>query len=302
MLDATFFNKNANLYLLSKLRFRDFFRNGAFLDYESLNNIFGIQLTQGVYFRLRSSLLWTLKSKTSVVAGKSSDIVTFFGSFKKGSKKWRKILQQSLLDEIRVLELTSVRTFLSVSLLDGAEQDEKIIKKAISFWNYSFLPNHFREFLYKFYYNKLGINTRTSHFGGDSRLCTFCTLRGGLSNDETFAHLFFDCPTVKLVHRQIDSTLLNLEYDANYNCRIRWMGLCLPTKNNIFLQLFHLGIQYFIWQAKLRVSLPSVDFIVNETVHILDMAVEKNFDMHFGKSNLNNTLSRHWNFLRTRRW
>ena len=59
-------------------------------------------------------------------------------------------------------------------------------------------------FLFKFFNNILGINTRLSHFvPNHSRGCTFCTLNGTIPiPDETFLHIFFECGTVKEVIKE----------------------------------------------------------------------------------------------------
>ena len=40
-----------------------FFMNGIFKDYEHLNDVLGLNLSQGVYFRLRSALLHYISGK-----------------------------------------------------------------------------------------------------------------------------------------------------------------------------------------------------------------------------------------------
>ena len=63
MLDCAFFGKTTNKYVLSRLRFCDFFMHGIFKDYEHLNDVLGLNLSQGVYFRLRSALLLYIREK-----------------------------------------------------------------------------------------------------------------------------------------------------------------------------------------------------------------------------------------------
>ncbi len=71
-------------------------------------------------------------------------------------------------------------------------------------WNNSGFTNRQKMFLFKFYNNTLGINTRTSHFAQNgTRHCFFCSKkRLPEQNDETFTHLFFTCSTVQDWHEQ----------------------------------------------------------------------------------------------------
>ncbi len=68
-----------------------------------------------------------------------------------------------------------------------------LIFSVISLWNSQGLTNRSKVFLFKFFNNILGINTRLSHFvPNHSRGCTFCSLNGILPvPDETFMHIFF---------------------------------------------------------------------------------------------------------------
>ena len=300
MLDCAFFGKTTNKYVLSRLRFCDFFMNGIFKDYENLNDVLGLNLSQGVYFRLRSALLHYIRGKKIKDKPVHVGITEFFGTFKKGSKNCRKILGFKKYDSVKILEVTSVNSFFIAAKVPPC--DDLTARNAFSLWNCSFLPNRFREFLYKFFFNKLGLNVRTVHFGGLSRMCSFCAITLLSTHDETFEHLFFACPTVSSIHREIENTLLGGNYLGNQQNRSFWMGLQPATPDNKFLRLFYLGIQYFIWEAKLKKTVPSANFLVGETVQILDTASERNFDLHYAKSILNNTLSRNWELLRARRW
>ena len=73
-------------------------------------------------------------------------------------------------------------------------------------------------------------------------------------------------------------------------------------KENLFLRLFFLTIQYFIWGAKLGKFIPPADFVVGETVYLLDNACSLNNELDACRTTLNCVLSRHWNNLRARRW
>ena len=159
-----------------------------------------------------------------------------------------------------------------------------------------------REFIFKFYNNKLGLNTRTSHFGGDTRDCTFCSLLGDSGIDESFVHLFFEFRIVDHFHSSIDSTLFNFLNESTIDRKRRWFGCINMERENMFLRLFFLTVQFFIWGAKLSKFIPTADFLVGETVILLDNACQLSLELEQCRTSLNNVLSRHWNTLRARRW
>jgi|LakMenEpi03Aug12_release.lakeMendotaPanAssembly.Ray.scaffolds.fasta_scaffold1256798_2 hypothetical protein len=71
-------------------------------------------------------------------------------------------------------------------------------------------------FAFKFFNNILGINTRTFHFATNPvRHCQFCSM-GNIVDpaDETFLHLFLNCPTVRAWHDEFIRRYFN---DINLN-------------------------------------------------------------------------------------
>ena len=159
--------------------------------------------------------------------------------------------------------------------------------------------NNFREFLLKFTNNQLGLNTRTSHFGGMSRGCTFCSLNAlDTVPDETFFHLFFLCPSTRTVQDEIENTVLKISQDDNLNKKkLRWFGLCETEPTNNFSLVVYLYIQYLIWTSKLRVALPDPDFIVGETIFALEKICKINVQFLFDKNNYICPLTRYWDVL-----
>jgi len=119
-------------------------------------------------------------------------------SFKKGSQGFRKIIGRNYSMATNVLTIPSVLKFKNFVGILAVE--ERNLKAMLGFWNFTGQSNLMREFLYKFFYNQLGLNTRVSHFVANfPRHCTLCSAARVLAPipDETFTHLFFDCPTVR---------------------------------------------------------------------------------------------------------
>ena len=71
-----------------------------------------------------------------------------------------------------------------------------------------------------------------------------------------------------------------------------------------FLKTLFLTVQYFIWCAKLSNFIPTVDFILGETVLLLDNACSLNANLENCRIISNCPLSRHWRNIRAlaRRW
>ena len=301
LLDKTLFSKCVNLFALVKLRFEDCFVRGELKSMFALNNEYGLNFTQADYFKLCSGLFYKRKTKKNV-EGVAMSMGDFLLSFKKGSKSCRKILEKACKKNIDLQELQIIKTFSSI--LNISRPTEQTISKFLHLWNLSFIPNRLREFIFKFYNNKLGLNTRTAHFGGGTRLCTFCTILGMEDTDESFVHLFFECEAVATIHDNFDRHLLQIQQEAGQIKKCRWFGCQDLEIENQFLRLFHVTVQYFIWEAKLKMRIPSVDYILAETVLLLDDACSLNFEFDNCRMQLNCVLSRHWNNIRAlaRRW
>ena len=177
--------------------------------------------------------------------------------------------------------------------------ENSVLKHLYSLWNMSSFFNSFREFLLKFFNNQLGLNSRTIHFGGTDRCCTFCRL-SNRTVDETFVHLFFECPTTRNVQDEIENTLLEPSNDDIYSKKCRWFGFTKDNNFNIFRSVFYLHVQFLLWQFKLKKTLPDPDFIVGESIYALDLACKLNFKIMHDRNNFFCPLTRYWDILKQR--
>jgi hypothetical protein len=134
-------------------------------------------------------------------------------------------------------------------------------------WNTGGLNNRVRTFIFKFYNNLLGLNTRLSHFVvNQNRGCTFCEGTVSTVPDENFIHIFLECPTTFDWHNQfLRKYLPHLVFmDLDSRTALFFYGR-LPgddtgTKNK-FLMLSILIFQFCIWEEKLREKKPSFSTI-----------------------------------------
>jgi hypothetical protein len=99
----------------------------------------------------------------------------FLSRFKKGSRPFRRILVKWETDSIRGKQNKRVKTFFEI--VNIAKPEEQYLEKLLAQWASPFYSTGFHEFILKFRFNILGINTRVAHFNNNvSRACTFCTL------------------------------------------------------------------------------------------------------------------------------
>ena len=228
------FNKTVNLYELSKMRFCNLFSDSKIKSMRELNEAYNLNLNAVGYFNLCRAAIHNKELKKG--AGISSTSMSeFFASFKKGSKSCRNILAKPVKEKADPCKLTNIITFFQ---LIGIEIPPRTtVSNFVGIWNLSFIPNILPDFIFKFYNNKLGLNTCTSHFGGDTRACTFCFLLKRDDTDETFAHLFYDCPAVEQIHSSIDRNLFNFILETTSDKKARWFG-CNFMETEPFLRLF----------------------------------------------------------------
>jgi hypothetical protein len=134
-------------------------------------------------------------------------VVDFLASFKKGSRKFRKILGYEL-KEYDILKLTQVNTMARITNTTVPSLER--VKDMYSIWGRAYLHNELRIFLLKYYNNILGLGNRIPHFVPNAeKRCTFCVLTNRPDPVlESFEHLFFLCPvTQDIVKNSSKSTL-----------------------------------------------------------------------------------------------
>jgi hypothetical protein len=268
---------------------------GNFRSLTDLNDRYDLNLPLVTYFRLRQAMA-KVKSRLSPAAnGLTISVEKFFGSFKKGSKKNRAILNLDINKNNLIPVL--VERFEEISLVKFDRPYSPLPWKA---WAMSFLPNDFRDFLYKYFFNKLGLNTRTFHFGGTTRDCTFCAIvANGLSpvELETFKHLFFECPTVRTVHENI-FTAISTPNSENFSNQF-WAGADFPELTYFFFFMIN---QFLVWRCKLQKRLPNPNWVFGESFYILFTILHSNQALLAEFTSNNSVLFRLWTRLKRARW
>jgi hypothetical protein len=188
-------------------------------------------------------------------------------SFKKGTKNFRKVID--LQDKVQNIVLsTQAKTFFRTT--ETNEPTSQRIKSLFSNWNLHYLSSGIRVFIFKYYNNILGINSRIAHFNREIDAgCTFCVLRKNLpAPKETLSHIFFNCPTtsdvlVKFYAKYLRGITLEqntffLSNASEYESENRPLSLVLDI------------VRYVIWQHKLNKKVPNFNVFEMELQYILE--------------------------------
>ncbi len=160
-LDDIFFDCHGNNALrtsLLTLTWKDLVSNGVFFSREEILIRLNIALPLEKYNILKQVYQIALR-KYFKVGKVETSLSEFFRSFKKGSKKFR-IIMSGTVSEQTVKSGTQVRTFLRTIEEDCPSFAR--LRSLYSNWNVSFLNSSIREFIFKYYNNILGTNSRVA--------------------------------------------------------------------------------------------------------------------------------------------
>jgi hypothetical protein len=260
---------------------------------EELQLSTGLTLNLDNYENLSKCIIDSLKNITriKVCTNKNKcEIIEYISRFKKGSKNFRKVFEQNRNAKVKCTGKTTIRTFFRLIGVDILpEPDLEVFN---SLWTLQSIPNKIREFIYKFRNNKLGLNTRVSHFNNTvDRSCTFCKIIRTAENarnpapqpnqvdldpipEETFKHLFYDCPVTNDVLSRLNVNLLN---DLGLDTDQKKIYFFFTGKNpldsrvkNFFLQTCSAVVMFSIWEKKLAKKLPSINNTLNDLYYTIE--------------------------------
>jgi hypothetical protein len=225
--------------------------------------------------------------KENSAGGVSLD--TFFGTWKRGSKKIRNQLQRNTG---KYIGHNIVKYSSNHDIVIGKECSQKLN----TLWHSPFFSNEISTFLFKFTNNTLAVNTVLSHFvRGHSRNCTFCDL---ILNpeivDETTFHLFYDCTVAENIRLQFFKWLMN---DNNFTINRHQFFCCFDydvVSKNTVLQIIVRIFQHCLWECKLRKNLPDLAYckkIIFRNISII-CKTSTTFLERLRESNINLALER----------
>ena len=220
-------------------------------NFETSSNI----IVTDIKFRILQGLVLTSIAKYSKIDNNSKKTDTaknFCMRIKRGSRRYRNITTATVPEEV------STNILRYADILDQAINFEKSKRLNLQ-WNWSFLDNATRTFIFKMHHNLLGINTRVAHFvRNHPRTCTFCSVSQDPDDSaETISHLFFECRHVEHVLESFFRWIFN---NANHPLSPReffqgFDNAC--SSKNLVLDLVNLIVKKYIWDCKLHYTLPS---------------------------------------------
>jgi hypothetical protein len=217
-------------------------QTGIFVNVQKYLKLCGLVRTANVTF-----------SKNTVLEKKSDSIQNFCMRIRRGSKKFRNILEGPLVLSI------STNTKKFSDLIDCVINLDSSVKLN-SMWTKNFLDNSTRTFLFKLQNNLLGLNSRVAHFVRQhSPLCTFCSLmRSPEDHPESTRHLFFDCTYTENVLLPFYSWILRTPVELGI--KDFFVGFSFECSNkNLVMDLINIITKKYIWDCKLRFNIPNID-------------------------------------------
>jgi exonuclease III len=258
-LNENFFSGNVprlDMARVADLKFKDFFTGDQFKSLDALCDSTGINFSLMTYMRLGTALLLAKRNLGGGDANrinKAQDLDSFFRIKGGEAKKIRLTLDRTAQANKSLSDLKPVKSFFRITELQA---DTHADGKFFGFWNEPFLSNRAREFVFKYVYNQLPINTRLSHFVPNrSRNCTFCE-RGQVNPipEETFIHLFVDCPTTSAIHNWYCSKYFPVQlWNRSEKIQLFMLGkLSDGSVLNKFILTMAFVVQLLIWEAKLQ--------------------------------------------------
>jgi hypothetical protein len=269
---------------LNAVRVSDFTENGInFKSRLETSNLLGTILSAAEYnsFKTALSNSWQLIKKFSM-DDEGIEMLELISRFKKGSKPFCKILDK--YDETLMSGRQNRRVNTFFNLINIQKPDKLFIEHLLKEWSMNYYPTPLRDFIFKFRFNILGLNTRVAHFNHNvNRACMFCAalpdpepVRPPVLPDESFVHLFFDCPVINRVLMTFNIEFLNNLDVQNLN-KFVFTGI-LPNMltPNRFLMIIASTINYYTWQCKLQKKSPSIEGLKNDLFYGVENILHSN--------------------------
>ncbi len=271
-LNIAYFRQNPQLNTdqLAKTRISDLWHDNHIRDINTIRHITNLNISPLTYMRLTLSLnhLFSTLKKIGPNDGTATKIENFLQRFKKGSKPIRAVLSAEKTPGEFSLP-NHARTFLRLNEITLEDESINHIKKWLGDWNSSWYPTKIKKnFILKFISNKLPVNVRLAHMVPGvhiDRSCTFCNIAKRLpAPEETFSHLFWDCPTTQTyVNLFVETIAPETQELTRESQKTFWLtgisNLPLPPLYNIARNT----MLYCIWETHLAKKIPSC-----VTIHI----------------------------------
>ena len=229
-------------------------RNLGIVGVEDFINRSGINISPLKYSKLKCLIKTALTryQKVLKIEKKTDTVQNFCMRIKKGSKRFRKILDPKSV----TIVTPNILSFSEITDTTINWQSSAVLN---SLWSKNYFGNYMKTFLFKLHNNILGTNSRVSKFvGGHESSCTFCDiLKSTIENKETISHLFFDCDTTERLLNAFYSWIFNQDREIG---RLEFFVGFLKEeeKNQEILTIVNCIVKKYIWDCKLRHTLPDL--------------------------------------------
>ena len=187
----------------------------------------------------------------------NTEIATFVNRFKKGSRSFRRVFRGK-----RNLTIPNniARFAGNTETIIGLDLSE-ILNTS---WNISYLENSLRTFIFKLHNNILTYNHVLAHFAENIEpYCTFCLItRNNDPERDTVLHVFYSCPITEQFNERFFSWIFGVNRIVG---RSEVFGIFKEENvdNNKILFIITKISQKYIWDCKLRKTLPALDDLKN---------------------------------------
>ena len=279
---------------LARLTVDDCYGQFGFISRVEFRILHGIDLTVNAYANLGKAVNHFVNrlSVNAINDGTSLPLLANL-QLKKPGPKIRALMVKRRKKPFNLEKMPTCKSFFQTAEIDYVGND--LFSRNVSLWNKSGFTNRQKMFFYKFYNNTLGINVRTSHFvANGTRDCFFCSMRRPVErNDETFVHLFFNCPTVSEWHADfILKCFPEMPRMDDRTKKIFWLLGYTEANYSILVMTAVLSFQFHIWEAKLKKKVPSFHTLYTDFIDSFCQSYKYNSDIRKSCLKLNYSLCR----------
>ncbi len=246
ILDKNFFGRAfylQNKEALRSLGMNSLIRNGRVVSHDLLIRSSGINFTPAHYLNLQTACHFAILkySGKNTSNGTCLPLNWLFSKIKKGSRRFRSVIDGIQANPAVLSELRVVKTFFE--LIRNPVPEIGNLRVLYGSWNWCFLGNKVRSFCFQFFNNLLGVGARlAARYENtgiliDSR-CTFCVKAKSLvPHRETFPHLFYECEFLNNTVNAFSVTMLREEADEGKKRLGCFTGIydAISAKENFFM-------------------------------------------------------------------
>jgi hypothetical protein len=232
--------------------------------------------------------------------GTSLTLIAIMDRLKKGSGKYRRMLEKESNEKFEMKNLRVVSTFFRLGNCEIPIQSD--LEMIHGLWSNSNLTIRLRTFAFQFFNNSVSLANRTAARYQNAEIdqrCVFCVKAKKVNpGREDFDHMFMLCPVLETPIALYFMQNFNVRYDTgNENLRIlKLTGLQdnVPVKKKFFTVLHILLLNYVLWQSRLRKSIPSITTLCLEIDTLFAGFIDASKKWTLAATNSDASICRRW--------